>query len=239
MAIDSGGNVYVVGNTSSIDFPITAGAFDISYNGSTDAFVSKLNGDLDLLASTYLGGHSNDYAKSVAINSSGKIYVVGSTNSSNFPTTFGAYDTSNEGDYDVFVSKFDSDLSAATPTPTASPIPTVPPMPTASSTPTPIPCEAENIEAFPKTLKLKKEESDTVTVTVLCEDSSPVVGETVTTKIKSGKKRISVSPQNIVTTASGQAIFTVTATNKTGNAKVKFETTNGLKTSVTVKVRGK
>ena len=107
---------------------------------------------------------------------------------------------------------------------------------TLAATPTPE-CEAESIEAFPKTLKLQKDESGDVTVTVTCADSSPVVGETVTAKIKSGKKRISISPQSTDTNVNGQAIFTITATKKTGNAKVKFGTASGLKTTVTVKVR--
>lgn len=107
-----------------------------------------------------------------------------------------------------------------------------------SPTPTPL-CEADSIDSFPKALKLKREEIDNVTITVLCEDGSPVVGQTVTAKIKSDKKRITVSPQSTKTDPNGQAIFTITATNKTGNAKVKFETTNGLTTTVPVKVRGR
>lgn len=72
---------------------------------------------------------------------------------------------------------------------------------------------------------------------MICNDGSPSVGELVTTKIKSGKKRISISPQSADTGVNGQAIFTITATKKTGNAKVKFEAANGLKTTVTVKVK--
>jgi hypothetical protein len=110
----------------------------------------------------------------------------------------------------------------------------------ASATPTVTPtpaCEAESIDAFPKTLKLKRDESDDVTITVICTDGSPAVSELVATKIKSGKKRISISPQSADTNVDGLAIFTITATKKTGDAKVKFETANGLKTTVTVKVK--
>lgn len=103
-------------------------------------------------------------------------------------------------------------------------------------TPTPV-CDAGSIEASSKTLKLKKEERGDVTVTVACADDSPVVSETVTAKIKTGKRCISVAPLSQDTDVSGQAIFTITATKKTGNAKVKFETTSGLKVTVTVKVR--
>ncbi|MEP9410109.1 MAG: hypothetical protein HRF42_01665 [Candidatus Brocadia sp.] len=110
----------------------------------------------------------------------------------------------------------------------ATPIPTV--------TPTPV-CEAESIEASPKTLKLKREESSNVTVTVTGSEGCPVVTEMVTAKIKSGKRRISVTPLSQNTDAGGEAIFTIKATKKTGNAKVKFEVASGLKTAVTVKVR--
>lgn len=107
---------------------------------------------------------------------------------------------------------------------------------TPTVTPTPV-CKAESIDASLKTLKLKREESGNVTITVTCADGSPAVSELVETKIKSGKRCISISPQSAETNVDGQAIFTITATKKTGNAKVKFETANGLKTTVTVKVK--
>ncbi|MCF6156263.1 MAG: hypothetical protein E3K36_13700 [Candidatus Brocadia sp.] len=107
---------------------------------------------------------------------------------------------------------------------------------TPAVTPTPL-CEAESIEAFPKMLKLRREESGDVTVAVAGSEGCPVVGETVTAKIKTGKRRISVTPLSQNTDASGEAIFTITATKKTGNARVKFEAASGLKTTVTVKVR--
>ncbi|CAG1022797.1 hypothetical protein MTYM_01996, partial [Methylococcales bacterium] len=119
LAIDSGGNVYVVGSTESWEFPITPGAYDDSFNSwiffgasGPDAFISKLNGDLStLLASTYLGGEYSDYASALTIDTGGNIYVVGKTQSY-FPTTPGAYDTSLDGGaYDVFVSKFTGDLT--------------------------------------------------------------------------------------------------------------------------------
>ncbi len=113
LAIDSGGNIYVAGETYSSDFPTTPGAYDTSNNGiSSDAFVSRLSSDLtSLLASTYLGGASSDLGNSLAIDSNGNIYVAGRTDSSDFPTTTDAYDTSYNGEADAFVSRLSGDLT--------------------------------------------------------------------------------------------------------------------------------
>jgi hypothetical protein len=113
MAIDSAGDAYITGFTSSSDFPITTEAFDTIFNESTnnywDVFITKLNptGSL-LLYSTYLGGSGQDYASGIAIDSSDNAYISGSTGSSDFPTTIGAFDSTYNGNDDVFVCKLNN-----------------------------------------------------------------------------------------------------------------------------------
>jgi hypothetical protein len=119
IAVDATGAAYVAGATTSRDFPTTAGAFDTSYNGGGfDAFVAKLNpAGTDLTYSTYLGGSSIEVGVGIAVDSAGGAYVTGSTTSTDFPTTEGAFDTSFSGREDAFVSKLNpagSDLAYST-----------------------------------------------------------------------------------------------------------------------------
>ena len=112
IAVDAGGNVYVTGTTYSPDFPTTPGAYDTSANGDGDIFISKFNSGLtSLLVSTFQGGSRSDYGNSIAIDAGGNAYVIGETISLDFPTTPGAYDTSYHRCEDVFVSRFNLNLS--------------------------------------------------------------------------------------------------------------------------------
>jgi len=115
IAMNSSGNVYVSGRTLSTDFPTTPGAYDTTYNGNSlyigDIFISRLDGNLEnLLSSTYLGGGAGDQPLSLTLDISGNIYVSGQTDSLDFPTTSGAYDTVLNGYSDAFISRFDSNL---------------------------------------------------------------------------------------------------------------------------------
>jgi Beta-propeller repeat len=112
IALDSSGNAYVTGVTSSADFPTTAGAFQSTLGGNSDAFVSKFNSSGSaLLYSTYLGGDGDDFGDGIALDSSGNAYVTGSTSSADFPTTAGAFQSTLGGNSDAFVSKFNSNGS--------------------------------------------------------------------------------------------------------------------------------
>src|SRR5713226_9516189 len=113
IAVDSSGNAYVTGYTQSSNFPTTAGALQTTFGGLADAFVSKLNSSGSALVySTYLGGGSTDFGFGIAVDSSGGAYVTGYTQSSNFPATAGALQTSFGGVPDAFVSKLNSSGSA-------------------------------------------------------------------------------------------------------------------------------
>ncbi len=115
IAVDSLGNVYVTGRTSSSGaspFPTTTGAFQTSLAGNLDAFVTKINDTGNtLLYSTYLGGGAQDGGDGIAVDSSGNAYITGytlSTDPSPFPTTPGAFQTSLAGNGDAFVTKIDA-----------------------------------------------------------------------------------------------------------------------------------
>jgi hypothetical protein len=113
IAVDAAGNAYVTGETGSLNFPTTPGAFDTTRNGEFDAFVTKLNANGSALVySTYLGGTFVDYASRVAVDAGGRAFVMGSTRSADFPTTPGAFDTTANGEFDVFVTKLNSTGSA-------------------------------------------------------------------------------------------------------------------------------
>lgn len=111
------------------------------------------------------------------------------------------------------------------------------PLDNQTPTPTPTPCEdATAIEADPTELTLQKKESDTVIVTVIGENDCPVEGDMIKAKTdKAGRGRIRVTPSSKRTDASGEAIFTITAKNKTGNATVTFKD-GSLSTQVSVTV---
>src|SRR5262249_37124409 len=103
IAVDSSG-VYVTGSTSSSDFPTKSGSYQTTYQGGTGAFAVKLNpAGTTLVYGTFLGGSGADTAFGLALGNDGKLYLTGSTDSTNFPTVSGARQTANAGGTDAFV----------------------------------------------------------------------------------------------------------------------------------------
>lgn len=119
VAVDAQGNVYVAGTTHSPDFPVTAGVLQGAYRSGQfpgDAFVLKLSPDgKSLLYSSFLGGARTDVALDVAVDTVGRAYVAGYTDSGDFPTTAGAFQPFNKSQVSFaegFVAKLSPDGSA-------------------------------------------------------------------------------------------------------------------------------
>jgi hypothetical protein len=87
VAVDSAGNAYVAGVTSSGNFPVQApGDLRTNDAGGNDVFVAAINADATaLLYSGYLGGSLNDFPYGIKVDSAGNAYIVGETRSPNFP----------------------------------------------------------------------------------------------------------------------------------------------------------
>ena len=137
IAVDTAGNAYVTGYTTSANFPVTPGAFQRVCNSGApsscslygDAFVTKINpGGSGLVCSTYLGGSYIDEGNGIVVDGASNAYVTGYTTSINFPVTPGAFQTVCKSgsncpySSDVFVTKVPM-LPATTTTLTSSPNP--------------------------------------------------------------------------------------------------------------------
>jgi hypothetical protein len=94
VALDSSDHAYVTGQTSSSSFHTTAGAFQTTFGGVSDAFVAVINpAGNGYVYSTFLGGSRIDAGDGIAVDSSGNAYVTGPTESTDFPHTTGAFQT--------------------------------------------------------------------------------------------------------------------------------------------------
>jgi hypothetical protein len=106
ISLDLSQQAFIIGLTrSTVDFPLSVGAYDLTHNGDDDAFIIALSVTGDSLEyGTYLGGNSGDWGQAIAIDEYNSIFLTGQTSSSNFPTTSGAYDTLISGG-DAFLVK--------------------------------------------------------------------------------------------------------------------------------------
>ncbi len=105
-------SVIITGYTQSSDYPTTNGSYDRTFGGSVEAFVSKFNLNLStLLHSTFVGGNKVDHAYGIDLDNDGNIHITGCTGG-DFPVTENAHDTSPNGYFDVFVTKFDPTMSS-------------------------------------------------------------------------------------------------------------------------------
>ncbi|SEU35524.1 Beta-propeller repeat-containing protein [Stigmatella erecta] len=110
IALDGARNAYITGHTTA-NFPVTPGAAQTSFGGGgLDGYVTKLNATGGLAYSTYLGGSADEWlmgrGSTIAVDSnSGTAYVTGLTNSSNFPLSYTAFQSTNHGNSDAFVTQ--------------------------------------------------------------------------------------------------------------------------------------
>jgi hypothetical protein len=110
VALGPGGTIFVAGETASLDFPTTAGAFQTANPGRRAGFVAKLDASGGTLVfSTYLGGTATARCNAIAVDSAGQAYVVGRTDSADFPTTAGSvFPIYRGGQFDAYVSKLNA-----------------------------------------------------------------------------------------------------------------------------------
>lgn len=107
ITVDAAGNAYVIGGTSSANFPTTNAVQSAKGNTSVTAFVTKLGpGGSNLVYSTYIGGNNFDCGDGIAVDAAGNAYLAGWTLSTNFPTR-NAFQSTIGGVTNIFVAKLD------------------------------------------------------------------------------------------------------------------------------------
>ena len=135
LIVNNNNELYVAGRTNSPNFPFTTGVYDASFNGGYDIIVAKFNTVGNLMASTFVGGtgddgvnihdaesvlgslkfnYADDGRSEIILDDNSNVYVAGSTRSTNFPTSPGAFDATLSGTQDGCVFKMNSSLSTLT-----------------------------------------------------------------------------------------------------------------------------
>ncbi len=134
--VDVNDNLIIYGRSYSINYPVTAGAYDVSINGGSDIVLTKINSTgTGLLASTFIGGTGDDgvnidgnemvraslkynYADDgrgeVMVDNTNNVYIASCTISTNFPVTAGCLQPVNNGMQDACVFKMDANFSTLT-----------------------------------------------------------------------------------------------------------------------------
>ncbi len=107
--LDSFGNIIIAGYTYSVDFPVTAQAFQKKNQGKQDVFLFKIDSSgTSLIFSTLLGGSSDDTPTALEIDNDGYINLLGTTSSPNFPIVPNSFQRFLKGESDLFFVRFDS-----------------------------------------------------------------------------------------------------------------------------------
>ncbi len=103
---DPQGNVIGAGESFSTNLNTSTGAFQSLNEGSSDGYIIKLDSAGNRIFSTYIGGNNVDDIRGVACDASSFIYISGHTSSTDFDTTAGAYQSTNKGLSDLFLTKW-------------------------------------------------------------------------------------------------------------------------------------
>lgn len=109
ITVDGAGNAYVIGSTTSTDFPTLGSVSQTTYGGGlNDAFVTKIDGTGARVYSTYLGGSSSDVGIGIAVDGAGSAYATGYTSSNDFPILGSVSQNTYGGGGDAFVTKLNA-----------------------------------------------------------------------------------------------------------------------------------
>ncbi|WP_410320262.1 SBBP repeat-containing protein [Methanobrevibacter sp.] len=100
---DADGNIYLAMETNSQDLKTTDNAYQANISGGKDLFVSKYSAKGDLIYSTFIGGSATEMQKDLKVDSLGNVYIIGFTNSANFPVTPNAFQKTINGSQDAFL----------------------------------------------------------------------------------------------------------------------------------------
>lgn len=117
---DTAGNLYSGGTVYGPGFPVTPGAFQVTFAGgpaptgnmpvdNCDMAILKYTGNGNaLMYATYLGGYGGDYPHSLYVNENNELLIMGTTGAANFPVTPGSFDPTHNGAYDIVVVKMNA-----------------------------------------------------------------------------------------------------------------------------------
>lgn len=114
MAITPQGSIYVTGSTESTNLPLTSTAYQTALGGTTttNAFLVYLDAQQNLAYATYLGGATTDKGNGIALDSQARAWIIGSTQSSNFPVA-ASLQGALAGTQDMFITCIDPSQSGA------------------------------------------------------------------------------------------------------------------------------
>lgn len=110
---DSEGNIYSGGLAFGAGYATTTGSFDLDFNGEQDIVISKYNSTgTSLIYATYIGGNGQDYPHSIITDFSQRLYIYGSSSSTDYPTTTSAYQPNSGGASDIIITVLESNGSS-------------------------------------------------------------------------------------------------------------------------------